>query len=69
MRLQYDEAKKQVDSLQQELIQIDDQMVPGQNESDKDRYSNVCAGVSNFPHFTGTKYYAVHLKSPWNSGK
>ena len=37
MRLQYDEAKKQVDSLQQELIQIDDQMVPGQNESDKDR--------------------------------
>ena len=37
MRLQYDEAKKQVESLQKELINIDDQMVPGQNESDKDR--------------------------------
>jgi hypothetical protein len=37
MRLKYDEAKKQVDSLQQELVHIDDQMVPGQNESDKDR--------------------------------
>lgn len=37
MRLEYDEAKSQVDNLQQELISIDEQMVPGQNDSDKDR--------------------------------
>jgi hypothetical protein len=38
MRLQYDEAKKQVRNLQEQLAKIEEQMVPGQPESDKDRY-------------------------------
>ena len=37
MRLQYDEARRQVSDLQQQLANIEDQMIPGQNESDKDR--------------------------------
>lgn len=37
MRLQYDEARRQVSDLQQQLASIEEQMIPGQNESDKDR--------------------------------
>ena len=37
LRLRYDEAKKQVSTLQEQLAKIEDQMIPGQNESDKDR--------------------------------
>ena len=37
LRLRYDEAKKQVTTLQEQLAKIEDQMIPGQNESDKDR--------------------------------
>jgi len=37
MRLQYDEAKKQVRNLQEQLAEIEEKMVPGQPESDKDR--------------------------------
>ena len=45
MRLQYDEARRQVSDLQQQLASIEQQMIPGQNESDKDRcviYLSVC---------------------------
>ena len=38
LRLRYDEARKQVTRLQEQLAKIEDQMIPGQNESDKDRY-------------------------------
>ncbi|XP_023210732.1 protein kibra-like isoform X2 [Centruroides sculpturatus] len=37
MRLQYDEARKQVHKIQQELADLEDKMAPGQVESDKDR--------------------------------
>ncbi|KAK2138173.1 hypothetical protein NP493_8408g00001 [Ridgeia piscesae] len=37
MRLQYDEARKQVSQMQEELAAIENQMIPGQNESDKER--------------------------------
>ena len=37
IRLQYDDARKQVSDLQQQLGSIEEQMIPGQNDSDKDR--------------------------------
>ncbi|KAI0226899.1 Protein kibra [Lamellibrachia satsuma] len=37
MKLQYDEARKQVSQMQEELAAIENQMIPGQNESDKER--------------------------------
>lgn len=37
MRLQYDEARKQVHKIQQDLADLEDKMAPGQVESDKDR--------------------------------
>ena len=37
MRLQYDEARKQVSQMQEELAAIESQIIPGQNESDKER--------------------------------
>ena len=37
LRLQYDEARKQVSDLQQQLVTLEDEIKPGQNESDKDR--------------------------------
>ena len=46
LRLQYDEARKQVSELQNRLVNIEDQIKPGQNESDKDRYVEILvAGV------------------------
>ena len=38
LRLRYDEACQQVTKLQEQLACIEDQIIPGQNESDKDRY-------------------------------
>lgn len=40
LRLRYDEARRQVTQLQQQLARIEDQMVPGQSESDKDRWGD-----------------------------
>lgn len=37
MRLQYDEARKEVHRIQQELADLEEKMSPGQTESDKDR--------------------------------
>ncbi|GAB6023956.1 hypothetical protein CHUAL_008686 [Chamberlinius hualienensis] len=37
MRLQYDEARKQVQLIQQRLADLEDKVEPGQTESDKDR--------------------------------
>ncbi|GFQ74226.1 protein kibra [Trichonephila clavata] len=37
MRLQYDEARKEVHRIQQELTDLEEKMSPGQSESDKDR--------------------------------
>lgn len=37
LRLQYDEAKRKLSNLKYKLANIEDQMIPGQNESDKDR--------------------------------
>nr|XP_022328024.1 protein WWC2-like isoform X2 [Crassostrea virginica] len=37
LRLQYDEAKRRLSNLKYRLANIEDQMIPGQNESDKDR--------------------------------
>ncbi|XP_062572107.1 protein WWC2-like isoform X1 [Saccostrea cucullata] len=37
LRLQYDEAKRRLSNLKHKLANIEDQMIPGQNESDKDR--------------------------------
>lgn len=44
MRLRYDEARTQVTNLQEQLARIEDQMIPGQTESDKDRlvYMYIC---------------------------
>ena len=38
MRLQYDDTKKKINTLKHALADLEDDMVPGQNESDKDRY-------------------------------
>lgn len=37
LRLQYNDTKKKIDVLKQLLADLEDDMVPGQNESDKDR--------------------------------
>ncbi|XP_048775157.1 protein WWC2-like isoform X3 [Ostrea edulis] len=37
VRLQYDESKRKLTNLKHKLAHIEDQMIPGQNESDKDR--------------------------------
>ncbi|CAL1271093.1 unnamed protein product [Larinioides sclopetarius] len=37
MRLQYDEARKEVHRIQQDLTDLEEKMSPGQSESDKDR--------------------------------
>ena len=37
LRLQYDDAKKKINQLKHQLADLEDDMVPGQNESDKDR--------------------------------
>ncbi|KAK3100597.1 hypothetical protein FSP39_022334 [Pinctada imbricata] len=37
LRLHYDESKRRLSELKHKLANIEDQMVPGQNESDKDR--------------------------------
>ena len=37
LRLQYDDTKKKINSLKHALTDLEDDMVPGQNESDKDR--------------------------------
>lgn len=37
MRLEYDEARKRVQSIQQQLADLEESMAPGQAESDKDR--------------------------------
>lgn len=37
MRLQYDEARKEVHRIQQDLADLEEKMSPGQTESDKDR--------------------------------
>lgn len=39
LRLQYDETKHRLSQLKHMLADLEDDMVPGQNESDKDRYS------------------------------
>ena len=36
-RLQYDEARKQLQYLQQKMAELEDRIAPGQSESDKDR--------------------------------
>lgn len=37
MRLEYDEARKRVQGIQQQLADLEESMAPGQAESDKDR--------------------------------
>lgn len=37
MRLEYDEARKRVQAIQQQLADLEESMAPGQAESDKDR--------------------------------
>ena len=37
MRLQYDEAHRKLGELKVQLANLEDRMVPGQPESDKDR--------------------------------
>ena len=39
MRLQYDEARRKLSSLKVRLANIEDQMIPGQSQCDKDRYA------------------------------
>lgn len=37
MRLAYDESRKRIQNIQQQLADLDEKVVPGQEESDKDR--------------------------------
>ncbi|XP_050441150.1 protein kibra isoform X2 [Adelges cooleyi] len=37
MRLEYDEARKRIQSIQQQLADLEEKVMPGQEESDKDR--------------------------------
>ena len=37
MRLQYDEARKRIQMIQQQLADLEEKVTPGQAESDKDR--------------------------------
>lgn len=41
MRLKYDEAQRHLGKLKCRLANIEDKMLPGQPESDKDRYAFV----------------------------
>ena len=38
LRLQYDEEKHRLSQLKHMLADLEDDMIPGQNESDKDRW-------------------------------
>ena len=38
LRLQYNEARQRMTGLQNDLASLEDQIIPGQTESDKDRY-------------------------------
>lgn len=38
MRLEYDEARKKIQQIQQQLADLEEKVTPGQAESDKDRY-------------------------------
>lgn len=37
MRLQYDEARKRIQNIQQQLADLEERVMPGEEESDKDR--------------------------------
>lgn len=37
MRLEYDEARKHIQTIQQRLADLEEKVTPGQAESDKDR--------------------------------
>jgi protein KIBRA len=37
MRLEYDEARKRIQNIQQQLADLEEKVMPGQEESDKDR--------------------------------
>lgn len=41
MRLQYDEARKRIQMIQQQLADLEEKVTPGQAESDKDRLVKV----------------------------
>ena len=41
MRLEYDEARKKIQDIQQQLADLEEKVTPGQAESDKDRYANI----------------------------
>lgn len=38
VRLKYDESKMKLSDLKHKLAKVEEQMIPGQNEMDKDRY-------------------------------
>ena len=48
MRLQYDEARRKLSSLKVRLANIEDQMIPGQSQCDKDRYAHPALMASVF---------------------
>lgn len=48
LRLQYDEAKHRLSQLKHMLADLEDDMIPGQNESDKDRYNPAIDDVINY---------------------
>lgn len=37
MRLEYDETRKRIQNIQQQLADLEEKVIPGQEESDKDR--------------------------------
>jgi len=45
MRLQYDEARKRIQMIQQQLADLEEKVTPGQAESDKDRLVKACVGT------------------------
>jgi protein KIBRA len=47
MRLQYDEARKQIQMIQQQLADLEEKVTPGQAESDKDRYVKEFVDIFN----------------------
>jgi hypothetical protein len=61
MRLQYDEARKRIQTIQQQLADLEEKVTPGQAESDKDRlvktyWDAVCAMSEIYGrHRTGTR--------------
>ena len=52
LRLQYDDTKKKINSLKHALTDLEDDMVPGQNESDKDRCKFFSNSSSLVPKLT-----------------